>query len=224
MRESILHWIYHYYQLEGIPAYPSPFIPVDFYFLNWIDTFDLGRFRKEKHYIPRVSPAQSGLEYYIVGTEHGGTQLRREYWDGGLFHEAEASVESSPPSFDSWLEHLADGSRRLVEKAKRGDTTWEFRGIEKDDMFGDVYVVVSPGAEVVRASDLYLDMPLEIEYRIDVEMMRHVEQVEAVIDGDSRILHRRLRLTNWTYLRPEDVSDKLFDPDYIRGLEKAMQS
>ena len=212
---TVLYSAYHLYELEGIPAYPSPFTPVDFYIRNWLSISDTLKFRTEKHYTTRDSSLNSGLESYLVRTGVDGIQVRREYWEGNLFHETKESLDSFALSFDDWLARIAEKGRRFIDEAKRSDATIEVRE-ETDDTFGLVQVIVSQGT--TRGSDLYPEMPLEIVHKFDFALMRLVEQIETVITEDNnRVNHRHYRLMDWRHLQPDDVPDRVFDPEHIVG-------
>ncbi len=217
MTKSILSRVYKSYYLEGIPAYPSFFIPIDFQTPHWMDTSDVARFRKERHYFPRDPEKQSGIHYYTVGTGADGIQFHRSYWDGKISDETESDFKSPLPSYEEWLEKIASRGKDWVEKGKRGQDDCDYQGVEVDDAFGNVHVVVMQ--KVLRASDIYLGMPLEIEVRIDMDMFRIVEQTERVVvneDGKiDKILHHQLRLSKWVYLEPDEAPDRLFDPEHI---------
>jgi hypothetical protein len=116
---------------------------------------------------------------------------------------------------DDWLTRVAEKGKRFVEEAKRSNTTIEIRE-ETDNRFGLVQVIVSQGT--VRGSDLYREMPLEVVHKFDLALMRLVEQIETVvIEDNNRVNHRHYQLVDWTYLQPDEVSDRVFDPEHIIG-------
>ena len=137
---SIFHSVYKYYQLEGIPAYPSPFIPVDYPILEWLDTNDLSRFRREKYFAPRLESARAGIEYYMVGTGYKGEVVQREFWDGALFHERKSQVEQRRIDFQSWLEKMGEKGRNLIETARKGGKQFAYKETYKNDDFGEIIV------------------------------------------------------------------------------------
>jgi len=175
---SIFHSVHKYYQLEGIPAYPSPFVPVDYLILEWLDTNDLNRFRREKYFISRLEQERAGLEYSIVGTGYKGEVVQREMWDGVLFHEGRTQIEQRALDFQSWLENMAEKGRNLVETARKGGKQFAYKEAYKNDDFGEIIVVVNSGDKFVQASDLYMGFPLEFEYHVDTELFRIIRKNE----------------------------------------------
>ncbi len=223
MANTILHWVYHLYELEGIPPFPSHFLPIDFYISSWMSTSDTLLFRKEKHYVMQdlINP-QSGLEYYMVRTGANKHQIHREYWEGSLYQEAVESLNVSPLSFDTWLNTIAERGKHFIESVKNAGTTLAFEEAT-DDIFGPVQVATL--RDTIRGTDQFLSLPLEVKYKFDLENMRHIEQSEYVIlEDNSRVLHRNYRLTKWSYLQPDEVSNQIFDPEYVVGLENALSN
>jgi hypothetical protein len=215
MSGQILNSVYQYYQSEGIPPYPSRFIPIDFYIVNWIDTTDIYRIRTEKHYnAPEFTPS-TGIEYYVVSTGLGGNYLRRRYWNGQLFKQTDAPIENKPPSFDEWLEKTANDNREYIRNSENKESALIGEAI--DETFGLVKTVTVLGE--VRASDLYLGMPLEITQKFDVDLMRLIERTETIrLEGNNNVLHRRYRLLKWDYVDSKDLPAGIYDPDRLVGL------
>lgn len=221
MASEIIYIVRNYYQLEGIPAYPSYFTPVDFLIRTWIDSSDINRIRIEKYFTPRLAPEKSGIEYYTVGKGSGGTAFRREYWDSQIYNEVISTIDRPILDFSTLREKEVSYYRQFMEKAKNGEDNLQSIGIEVDEIFGDVNVI-SKNNLVVTASDLYYNNPLIIEYRYDVALMRLIDLRKIIIvekdGGIEQVLHSQFRLMNWNVLETNEIPEQLFDNEYITGL------
>jgi len=120
MAGQVLLIHYDYYELEGIPPYPSPFVPVDFSYVWWLSVGDTQRFRYEKRYSTRTEPQSSGLVELSLGDGAGGSTRNFSYWDG----EVEASEQGNSAqkvTLDEWLTAFTAFGRSLLDKEQRGD-------------------------------------------------------------------------------------------------------
>lgn len=215
MAAELLHFVYKYYQFEGIPPYPSKFIPIDFYFSNWMAVADIFRSRTEKHYVTSNFTPGSGLEHYTVSVGSGRRFLHRRYWNGGLFREIKSQAAGELISVAEWLDKKAAGNQLYIQEARSADPSSVRE--ELDDIYGPVQIVTA--LRKVQASDLYLEMPLEIEQSFDLSEMRLIERSEVILLPDgSRLLHRSYRLIQWRYLQPDEIPPNLFDFESIIGL------
>lgn len=214
---NILHWEHSEFQLEGIPSYPSHFIPITFRILYWMDTSDLGRFRKEKHFFPHDNSLPSGIEYSKVGTGNKGTVISREYWNGTLYYENISDIKTESPNYITWLENTSNNGQRLIDKGKQGKENLNYHGVDINEDFGPVEIVST--LRRVSASDLYLGFPVKIEYRIDLELFRIVEKTGWVLGHEkSQILYTHVKLIKWEILPKEMIPLNLFDSDHIMGV------
>lgn len=78
---NIIHFSYDYFELEGIPPYTSPFIPVDFTYDWWIDMGDTRNFRFEKHFTTRISHVKSGLMTITTSKNTDSKMFHTEFWE-----------------------------------------------------------------------------------------------------------------------------------------------
>jgi hypothetical protein len=220
MINNVIFMAHNYFQLDGIPAYPSYFTPVDFILHSWIDLTDIYRFRRERYFITKLAPGKSGMEYYAVGNGSGGIVFRREYWDGKIYNEVKSAISNPVSDFNSVREREVNKYHQFMDKANRREDNLQFIGVEVDDKFGNINVIRKNNL-YISASEIYQNYPMIVEYRNDVEQMRLIDLREIVLvekDGEvEQVLHSQFKLTNWSILTPNEVPERLFDYEYIVG-------
>lgn len=209
MPAQILLIRYSYFELEGIPPYPSPFVPVDFSYVWWLDTKDTNRFRYEKRYSTRGDPHNSGLVESSVGTGAGGQTQNVSYWEDNPTCQETANPPNKVPLAE-WLDAFTAMGRDLLNKHRAGNLApYKYKGIETDNEWGQVHVFERPGK--LQASDLYPGKPMVERFTFDVEQLRQVEMSRIVQTRTGKVLHRLYRLKRWLLLEREEIPANAFE-------------
>lgn len=205
---NTVHFSYDYFELEGIPPYPSPFVPVDFKYDGWIDVGDTRKFRFEKRFATRTSPANSGLVALTTSKDIESKIVHTEFWDGQP-ETIEKDQSESLMGYADWFETFTGMGRNLAKEIGQKNATHDYLGIQTDGLWGNVHVFQKK--EVVQASDMYLGLPLVIIYKIHVADFRWIEMEQKVIDGKNEILFRFWRLRTWDEVDSDILPSNLFD-------------
>jgi hypothetical protein len=212
MSDTIQYLLQEYYQLEGIPPYPSYFTPIDFSYRQWRAMNDAQRFRFEKTYSTRTSPSSSGLVQGAVGTGTGGVIKEWQFYEDQI-HSTEISASPDVVTYESWLSGLASMGENFLQNVGTGKLAdFQSRGIESDAQWGEIYVF--EGRKPLEGSDLY---PSDSQttttdiFKFDTQLLRHVEWRRTVNDS-ATTLYSLYRLVEWKVLDSEEVPSDLFVP------------
>lgn len=205
---GILQIEYEYFQLEGIPPYPSPYVTIDARDVFWVDLSDPNRTRFERRYRTREATPREGLERYYISEGAGGRRKECTFYDGK--EECTLAPISRTLSFDNWLTDFNFTSNKLLAKTTNPAAVggYEYKGIQGDPQWGQVHIFQRSG--MAQASDLYKDKPTIEAMRIDVAQSRMVELSKTVIDGDKQVVHSLYRLVTWKVAEPSQVPADLF--------------
>jgi hypothetical protein len=211
MSSDILHMTAEYFELEGVPPYPSYFVPVDFNYEWWMDTSDMLRFRYEKYFSTREEPPVNGLVTCVVGTGGNGDHKECHYYDGKT-ECATSKITMSALSLEKWLLGFNALGHRLVSEigsTKSGE--FQYEGIETDALWGNAYLFTK--ISILRASDDYRDLPMTETYKFDESLHRQIEIRRIVFRDKEEIIHRLYRLTEWKLLTLAEAPEGIFNID-----------
>lgn len=154
---NIICITYNYFELEGIPPYPSPFIPVDYKYDWWIDKTNTKRFRFEKRFATRSSPAKSGLMVLTTSAGAESKILHTEIWNNKrITIEKDQPISNS--AYTDWYETFTAMGRKLVKGIEQKSPSHTYLGEQIDGMWGNCHVFQTN--EIVQSSDLYFNLPL----------------------------------------------------------------
>ncbi len=208
MTNGILYFEYEYFQLEGIPPYPSPYLTIDSVDKNWVDTVDPNRFRFERHFITREAKSVEGIERFRIGTGTNGVVEECQLYDGKT--ECVQQPITSTLTYESWLENSSRLGRRFLENASDPKMIggYTYKGIQTDEQWGDVHVFERQGE--LSASDMYQGRPMTETLKFDVELQRQIEWIRTVIDGGTAVVHARVRLITWKIMESSETPADLF--------------
>ena len=208
MASQVLLIRYDYFELEGIPPYPSPFVPVDFSYVWWLSVEDTQRFRYEKRYSTRTEPQSSGLVELSLGDGAGGGTLNFSYWDGQV-EASEQGNSAQKVSLEEWLATFTAFGRSLLDKYHSGDLApFIYKGIYTDLEWGQVHIFEQES--ILDASDLYAGSPILERYIFDEAQLRQVEWKRIVKAKEGDIIHRLYQLQRWLLLAEEEVPWNIF--------------
>lgn len=208
MAGQFLYYEYEYFQLEGIPPYPSPYLTIDSIDRYWVDVNDPNRFRYERYYRTRETEPKEGVEVSRVGTGFGGVVEECQRYEEKV--ECTQQALTTTLTYDEWLNNTTHLSRKFLNNINSPATIggYEYRGIESDELWGDVHVFERRGT--LSASDIYPNFPIVETLKFDVALGRTVEWRRIVIDGDKSVIHAISRLVKWELLDASAVSADLF--------------
>jgi len=205
---QILYYEYEYFQLEGIPPYPGPYLTIDSIDRYWVDVNDPNRFRYERYYRTRETEPKEGIEVSRVGTGLGGVVEECQRYEDKT--ECTQQAATTPLTYDNWLSNTTHLSRKFLNNINSPATIggYEYRGIENDELWGDVHVFERRGT--LSASDIYPNFPIVETLKFDIALGRTVEWRRIVIDGDKSVIHAVSRLVKWELIDGSTVSTDLF--------------
>lgn len=196
-----LYIVYDYFELEGIPPYPSYFTPVDFKYTWWIDLADTRNFRFEKRFALRDNPDKAGLVACSTGNALDQKNVKVEWWDSA----PQVYEEKSSPNavkYEEWLNAFNTRGRLILNKAT--DDTFQRLEDLDDPVWGRTYHFRETGY-IIGGSDLYLNLPFVTTYQFGVDDLRWIEMNRVVINNSDEVLHRLWRLAEWKEI-PGEIS------------------
>jgi hypothetical protein len=207
MADQILYFEYEYFQLEGIPPYPSPYVPINMVQRFWVDLNDPNRFWSERRFRTREASPREGMERTVKGTGTGGVLETCNFYEGRAYC-AQQTITTTV-SFDEWLTANAGAGRRFVKNANMPEANggYEYKGIEIDETWGEVHTFVRRG--VLTASDLYKDHPMIETLSFDTKLYRQISWQRIV---DDSVLHASLRLIAWKTIASSEAPPEIFAP------------
>lgn len=82
MEKGVLYFEYSYFQLEGIPPYPSPYVTMVSISRYWIDMNDPNRFHHEGSFRTQEATPVEGMEFIRTGTGTNGVSESCEFYEG----------------------------------------------------------------------------------------------------------------------------------------------
>lgn len=210
MKNQILYIEYEYFQLEGIPPYPSPYLTIDSIDRKWIDMNDPNRFRYERYYRTREAEPHEGIEWSQVGTGSGGVIEECQRYEEKI--DCTRQAITTTLTYNEWLEHFTHLSRSFLGNAISPAAIggYEYKGIQNDDMWGEIHVFERSGT--LSASDRYPDFPTVETLKFDRALGRTIEWRRTVIDGDTSVVHAISRMVKWEVLDGSAVPADIFSP------------
>jgi hypothetical protein len=211
---GILHIEYDYFQLEGIPPFPSPYLTIDARDTTWVDVQDPNRSYYERRYRTHESTPREGIERYVVRTGSGGRQEECTMYDGR--EECTQQPITQTLNFDGWLADFTRTGTKLLANTDDPAVVggYVYQGKQQDVQWGEVHVFERMGT--AQASDLYTDKPLRETMKIDADQHRIVELSKTIINGEETVIHSSYRLVAWAFLDPAQVPATLFTLDVQR--------
>ncbi|MCC7353668.1 MAG: hypothetical protein IT330_07910, partial [Anaerolineae bacterium] len=204
MSNRILYYEYEYFELEGVPPYPSPYVAVDWRDMFWVDMDDPNRFRWERHYRTREATPHEGLAYYTIHTGYGGLRRRCEIYEGKETCAEEPITTTL--DYDHWFQNeIARVGHQALDNSNSPDKIggYVYKGTQQDGPWGKVYVFQRQIR--LSGSDLYRNYPATETLMFDVEMLRRVRWERTVVDEDKTVLHLLLRLVVWKMLDSSEI-------------------
>lgn len=210
MENKILYYEYEYFQLEGIPPYPSPYTTIDSIDKNWVDVSNPSYFRYERHFTTREPEPRQGIETSRVGTGPSGLVEQCQVYDGKT--ECTQQVITPTTTYDEWFKNFTNLNTRFQanKNSPQAIGGYVYKGIQTDNDWGDVYVFERPG--VVAASDLYPNYPMIETLKFEVNLGRNIEWTRTIIDGEKTIIHAYSRLVKWEIINSSDLPGDFFSP------------
>lgn len=190
----IFHSQHKYYQLEGIPPYPSYFIPLEFTFDVWLDSENGARFRTQKTFRTLESNSLESLVYLAVGDGLGNV-WRAEIWDGKITEQSFRETEH-PKDYEEYKLREQQATTRILEKAVSQTESIIYNGIVNDEKWGDVRLIRHRVGAFYGGTDLYTgwDHLREIKVRDDeLQVMEETNWLRDVSNSEANeaILHSR---------------------------------
>jgi hypothetical protein len=211
MTAKILYYEYAYYQMEGIPPYPSPYVMLDITQKHWVDMSDPNRFRHEESFRTREAEPKEGIERVVIGTGTGGVIEDCQTYDART--ECTQKPITVTLDYSSWLSATTALGRKWLDNKDNPEAAdgRKYIGMQTDEVWGDVHVFEKEGR--LEASDLYPKYPMVEIMKFDKDLLRAVAWDRIVIDGDKRIVHSSARLVTWKFLAASEVPADLFSPN-----------
>jgi len=212
MATQILYYEYEYFQMEGIPPYPSPYVAMDIRDRHWVDMNDPLRSRYEVAFRTREPNPKEGVERVVIGTGAGGVMEDCQTYDGKT--ECTQTPIAATLDYSSWLSATTALGRTWLAGKDNPEAIHgqAYVGIQTDDVWGTVHVFQKEGT--LEASDLYPKYPMVETMKFDADLFRAVAWERTVMNGDERIAHAWSRLVAWKVM---DVSESPADLFALRS-------
>ncbi len=163
----IFHSRYTYYQLEGIPPYPSFFTPLEFMFDVWLDSENGARFRIQKTFRTLESETGESLVYLAVGDGLGNV-WRAEIWDGKVTEQSFQET-NHPKNYEEYRARERQAVTRILDKAIAQTERLRYKGVVNDERWGNVHLIHQQIGAFSGGTDLYTgwDHLREIKIRVN---------------------------------------------------------
>ncbi|MCU0493578.1 MAG: hypothetical protein MUD01_18480, partial [Chloroflexaceae bacterium] len=205
---GILYIKMEYYQLEGIPPYPSKYVAIDARDETWIDMSDPQRIRYERTYRTQETPPREGKERYYIGTGRGGQIKDCSLYDGK--EDCSTQTITQTVDFDGWLNSFNQPNAKFVANMHNASAIggYTYKGTQTDPQWGEVHVFERQGS--AKTSDLYPNKPTIETMKIGADQPRLVELSMTVLDGDTQVPYRSYRLKEWNIVDPSTLPADFF--------------
>lgn len=207
---QILYYEYEYFQLEGVPPYPSPYVKMVASDKYWVDMADPNRSRFERSYHTQTSDPKEGFERIDIGTGTGGVFEDCQFYEGK--ETCSQRPITSTLTIDDWVQFQTSMADKFLANQNTPELNagYAFKGCQRDEIWGEAYIFERTTPLVT--SDLYANYP-SIEIRkFDVAMKRATEWKRTVMDGEKMVIHDDYRLIKWEWLDRYSIPQDLFTP------------
>ncbi len=206
--DQILYFEFDYFQLEGVPPFPSPYVTMDSTDRHWVDMADPNRSRYERYYRTQSSDPKEGYERIEIGTGTGVIMEQCEFYEGK--DDCTHQPITHAMTFEEWLMNYASVANHYLDNKNNPGAIggYEFKGIQKDEIWGDVYVFERK--LTLTASDLYPNYPSVETLKFDIALKRTVEWRREIIDKGQTIVHALARLIKWETINGSQIPNDLF--------------